>query len=110
MLTVRTTGLGEMFHGIVDMPCPLELSTRHFLAWVHSETTETLESHWHCQRRWWKSNSEQRGIKSGVKTRVSRPIAIKCPKAEAVCDTASHFPPSFPGISRPREPNINPTL
>lgn len=27
-----------MFHGIVDMPCPREPSTRHFLAWVHFET------------------------------------------------------------------------
>ena len=29
---------GTMFHGNVDMPCPREPSTRHFLAWIQSET------------------------------------------------------------------------
>jgi hypothetical protein len=51
-----------MFHGIVDMPCPREPSTRHFLAWVLLEITETQKSHWHCQRRWRRSDIEQRGI------------------------------------------------
>jgi hypothetical protein len=26
----------EMFHGYVDMPCPREPATRHFLAWGYS--------------------------------------------------------------------------
>ena len=51
-----------MFQGIVDMPCPREPSTRHFLAWVLLEITETRKSHWHCQRRWRRSDIEQRGI------------------------------------------------
>jgi hypothetical protein len=32
----RTSGV-EIFHGNVDMPCPREPSTRHFLAWVPSK-------------------------------------------------------------------------
>ena len=51
-----------MFQGIVDMPCPREPSTRHFLAWVLLEITETRKSHWHCQRRWRRTDIEQRGI------------------------------------------------
>jgi hypothetical protein len=31
----------ELSHGNVDMPCPREPSTRHFLAWVLLEITET---------------------------------------------------------------------
>ncbi|KAI9510751.1 mitochondrial ribosomal protein S15 [Russula earlei] len=34
----------KMFHGKVDMPCPREPSTRHFLAWVPLEITETRET------------------------------------------------------------------
>jgi hypothetical protein len=52
----------KMFHGNVDMPCPREPSTRHFLARVLLEITETRQSHWHCQRRWKRSDIEQRGI------------------------------------------------
>jgi len=51
-----------MFQGNVDMPCPREPSTRHFLAWVLLEITETQMSHWHCKRRWRSSDIEQRGI------------------------------------------------
>ena len=65
-----------MFHGIVDMPCPREPSTRHFLAWVLLEITETQTSHWHCQRRWRRSYIEQRGINLWL-TRFSGPARLK---------------------------------
>ena len=31
----------NLFHGFVDMPCPRKVLTRHFLAWVPLEITET---------------------------------------------------------------------
>jgi hypothetical protein len=52
-----------MFRGNVDMPCPREPSTQHFLAWGPLEMEETQKSHWqYYQRRWRRSDIEQRGI------------------------------------------------